>query len=220
MCSAATSKEKVGRRGQARHVSPGESKWSRRELSEDSEVYFRPSQVPGYLRLLLQYGRELREHLVAFLPGPDRDPQRAFAAILCPSEPDDDLVRFGHVRIDFFRLDVVRLAVRSADLGEDKVGVVGAEDPDDPVDSGQLVEEVRPVVEEGLDVGPEEGEARGGEGAESERGGRRRDVVRRFDVVQDLDDLGRRDGDTETVSDDTVAIESVARARRAHLSEL
>lgn len=40
----------------------------------------------------------------------------------------------------------------------------------------------------------EEGEARGGEGARGERGGGGGNVVRGFDIVEDLNDLGGGEG--------------------------
>lgn len=134
---------------------------------------------------------EFFQYALAFLARPDRDPQRAFAAILGPAEPHDDLVLLGHVSISPLGFDIVRHAsFRVPDLGEDKVGIVGAEDADDTVQFRQLGQQELAILEEGLDVATEEGETGRGQGAQSEGGGRGRDVVRSFDVVEDLDDLG------------------------------
>lgn len=144
-----------------------------------------------YSLVVLEDLREFFQHAFALLARPDRDPQRPFAAILGPSEPDHDLVLLGHVGISPLGFNIVRNTSPSvADLGEDKVGVVVTEDPDDAVQFRQLGQQEGAVLEEGLDVATEEGEAGRGQGAQGERGGRGRDVVGGFDVVEDLDDLG------------------------------
>jgi hypothetical protein len=146
---------------------------------------------PSTLLVVPKDQSEFFQHAFAFLARADRDPQRAFAAIFSPSEPDNDLVLLGHVGISPLGFNVVGNASPTvSDLGENKVGLVGAEDPDDPVQFRQLGQKELAVLEEGLDVATEEGEAGGGEGAQGERGGRGRDVVGGFDVVEDLDDLG------------------------------
>ena len=114
-----------------RHFENGEQR-----TKEEHIQFISSSACPSHLRrtllpmqpitrikhLLLQKHRKLRNHLLALLPRPNRNPQARLAADLVPTVPHYNLLLSRHLRVHSQRLGIVRLPVRP-NLGEEEVGV-------------------------------------------------------------------------------------------------
>lgn len=140
----------------------------------------------------LESRRQSLDDSLALCATSDRDPQASLATEFLPPEPHDDLVLLGHVLVQPLAPLVVGHVdpLLVADLDEQKVGVGFPEDPDHAElfhrGREELFGQPRAVLLEDLDVRVEFGEAVGRESSEGERSGWGRDVVRSFDVVEDL----------------------------------
>lgn len=118
-----------------------------------------------------------------------RDPQTPRTAQILRSVPHHQAHLLGHALVHHLRHVVVRLRPRLQieHLDEHKIGLVRAQDCTGPRQGLKRQDECVTVVDQGLHVLAHLSNAGGGESQRSEVGSGRRNVVRCFGVVHDLD---------------------------------
>lgn len=165
-----------------------------------SQVHFLHVDFTSSPPPLSQYLLQLLQQLCIFLLCSHCHSQTRLASDLISPEPDYNSLTFRQTLVHTLGLDVIRSPIVANDLHENKVGVASANNTANawnrkvPELANKLAAPGRDRREAGLHCR----EAGGAKGLESESGGRGRDVVRSFGIVEELDERGIGDGNAKS----------------------